>query len=59
MKKFIIAIDAGTRIYILAPIIRGRKGEYKKEIQSFSRLGFQRIRIDGKLYDIDETPKLE
>jgi excinuclease ABC subunit A len=48
----------GTRLYILAPIVRGRKGEYKKEIQDLQRRGFQRLRIDGQLYDIEETPPL-
>ena len=45
-------------IYILAPIVRGRKGEYKKEISSFKRRGFQRIKVDGEYYDIDKFPDL-
>jgi len=48
----------GTRIYLLAPIVRGRKGEYKKEITELRKQGFQRIKVDGKLYDIDEAPSL-
>jgi len=48
----------GTRLLLLAPIIRDRKGEYKKEIQTLQKQGFQRIKIDGKIYEIDETPKL-
>ena len=45
-------------IYLLAPIVRGRKGEYKKEIASFKRRGFQRIKVDGTYYNIDEFPEL-
>jgi len=45
-------------IYLLAPIVRGRKGEYKKEIASYKRRGFQRIKVDGKYYNIDEFPEL-
>jgi len=45
-------------IYILAPIVRGRKGEYKKEIASYKRRGFQRIKVDGEYYDIDKFPEL-
>lgn len=48
----------GTKLYILAPVIRGRKGEYKKEIQEYQRKGFQRIRIDGEIYEIESTPDL-
>jgi len=45
-------------IYLLAPIVRGRKGEYKKEIASYKRRGFQRIKVDGAYYDIDKFPDL-
>ena len=45
-------------IYILAPVVRGRKGEYKKEIADFKRRGFQRIKVDGTYYNIDEVPEL-
>ncbi len=48
----------GTRLYLLAPIVRGRKGEYKKELLDLKKQGFQRIKIDGKLYEIDEVPVL-
>ncbi len=58
MVDRLMELPDGTRLYILAPIIRGRKGEYKKEIQELQRKGFQRIRIDGQLYDIEETPTL-
>ena len=45
-------------IYLLSPIVRGRKGEYKKEIASYKRRGFQRIKVDGQYYDIDKFPEL-
>ena len=45
-------------IYLLAPIVRGRKGEYKKEILSYKRRGFQRIKVDGSYYNIDDFPEL-
>ncbi|MBP6985661.1 MAG: excinuclease ABC subunit UvrA [Alphaproteobacteria bacterium] len=51
-------LPEGTRLYILAPIVRGRKGEYRKEIQDLQRKGFQRLRVNGELYDIEETPAL-
>ena len=51
-------LPEGTRLFLLAPIIRGRKGEYKKEISDLRKQGFQRLKIDGKLYDIDEAPAL-
>ncbi len=54
----ILSMPEGTRLYILAPLIRGRKGEYKKEITDLRKQGFQRLRIDGELYDIEDTPTL-
>ncbi|MGB2263422.1 MAG: excinuclease ABC subunit UvrA, partial [Candidatus Puniceispirillaceae bacterium] len=48
-----------TRIYLLAPIVRGRKGEYRKELAEFHRKGFSRVRIDGEMYDLDDTPALD
>jgi len=45
-------------IYLLSPIVRGRKGEYKKEISSYKRRGFQRIKVDGEYYNIDKFPEL-
>jgi len=45
-------------IYLLAPVVRGRKGEYKKEIADFKRRGFQRIKVDGTYHNIDEAPEL-
>ncbi|MCB1555992.1 MAG: excinuclease ABC subunit UvrA, partial [Alphaproteobacteria bacterium] len=49
----------GARLYILAPIVRGRKGEYRKELGDLQKQGFQRVKIDGTLYNIDETPGLD
>ena len=49
----------GTRLQLLAPVVRGRKGEYKKEMQGYQKQGFTRIRIDGEVYDIDSTPELD
>ncbi|MCC7305702.1 MAG: excinuclease ABC subunit UvrA [Alphaproteobacteria bacterium] len=54
----ILKMGDGTKLYILAPIVRGRKGEYKKEFKELRAKGFQRIKIDGKLYEIDEVPDL-
>ncbi len=53
------AMPEGTRLYLLAPIVRGRKGEYRKELQELQKKGFQRVKIDGKLYEIPEAPALD
>ena len=58
MVDRIIAMGEGTKLYILSPIVRGRKGEYKKELQDFARQGFQRVRIDGEFYEMDDLPTL-
>jgi excinuclease ABC subunit A len=58
MVDRVLAMKEGTRLYLLAPIIRGRKGEYRKELQDLQKRGFQRIKIDGKLYEIDAAPAL-
>jgi len=55
----VMAMDEGTRLYLLAPIVRGRKGEYKKDLQGLAKRGFQRVRIDGALYDIEDAPTLD
>lgn len=59
MVDRILELENGTRIYLLAPIIRGRKGEYKKEIAEIMKKGFQRLKVNGKFYEINETPKLD
>ena len=55
----IINKNLNNKIYILSPIVRDRKGEYKKEIEELKKKGFQRIKIDKIVYDIDEVPKLK
>ena len=51
--------NLGKKIYILSPIVRDRKGEYKKEIEEIKRKGYQRLRIDKIIYEIDEVPNLK
>ena len=59
MADRILALPEGTRLYLLAPIVRGRKGEYRKELAELQKKGFQRAKVDGKFYDIGATPALE
>ncbi len=59
MVDSVMTLAEGTKLYVLAPIVRGRKGEYRKEIQELQKKGFQRIRIDGEIYEIDATPTLD
>ncbi len=59
MVDRILSLPEGRRLYLLAPIVRGRKGEYRKEFQDLQRRGFQRVRVDGTLYEIDEVPALD
>ncbi|PCI56115.1 MAG: excinuclease ABC subunit A [Alphaproteobacteria bacterium] len=54
----ILDMEDGTRLYILAPIVRGRKGEYKREFKELQAKGFGRVKVDGTLYEIDEIPEL-
>ena len=58
MVDRVMALPEGTRLYLLSPIVRGRKGEYRKELAELQRAGFQRVKVDGKLYELDEAPKL-
>jgi len=58
MADRILALPEGTRLYLLAPIVRGRKGEYRKELAELQKKGFQRAKVDGKFYDIGATPAL-
>ncbi len=58
MVDRIMTLEQGSRLYLLAPIVRGRKGEYRKEFAELQRQGFQRVKVDGELYEIDEVPKL-
>jgi len=59
MVDKILSMGAGAKLYLLSPIVRGRKGEYKKELQDLKKKGFQRVKIDGKVYELDETPELD
>ena len=55
----ITTMGDGTKLYLLAPIIRGRKGEYRKEFKELQAAGFQRVKIDGALYEIEDIPALD
>ncbi|MCF8496457.1 MAG: excinuclease ABC subunit UvrA, partial [Alphaproteobacteria bacterium] len=55
----IVAMGEGVKLYLLAPIVRGRKGEYRKEFKDLRAKGFQRVKVDGTLYEIDEIPELD
>jgi len=59
MVDILLAMEEGTRLYLLAPIVRGRKGEYRKELAEFLQKGFSRVRIDGEFYELDNTPALD
>ena len=53
------AMEEGTRLFLLAPIVRGRKGEYRKEFAELQKKGFTRVRVDGDMYDIQDVPTLD
>jgi excinuclease ABC subunit A len=59
MVDHILTWPPGTRLHLLAPLVRGRKGEYRKEIQDLRKAGFQRAKIDGVLYDLEDAPLLD
>jgi excinuclease ABC subunit A len=59
MVDRVLAVEEGTRLYILAPIVRGRKGEYRKELAELQKKGFQRVKVDGTFYEIAEVPALD
>jgi excinuclease ABC subunit A len=59
MVDRIMALPEGTRLYLLAPVVRGRKGEYRKEIADFLKRGYQRVKIDGAFYEIAQAPALD
>ncbi|WP_406649959.1 excinuclease ABC subunit UvrA [Aliisedimentitalea scapharcae] len=54
-----MAMEEGTRGYLLAPIVRDRKGEYRKEFLELRKSGFQRVKVDGEFYELDEPPTLD
>jgi excinuclease ABC subunit A len=59
MVDRIMALSEGTRLYLLAPVVRGRKGEYRKELAEFMKKGYQRVKIDGTFYEIADAPALD
>jgi excinuclease ABC subunit A len=59
MADRVLALEEGTRLFLLAPIVRGRKGEYRKELLELQKKGFQRVKVDGKFYEIGATPALD
>ncbi|CDP53641.1 Excinuclease ABC subunit A [Devosia sp. DBB001] len=59
MVDKVLALPEGTRLYLLSPMVRGRKGEYKRELNDLMRKGFQRVKIDGEFYDIEDAPSLD
>ncbi len=59
MVDRVLALPEKTRLYLLAPVVRGRKGEYRKEMLEFQKKGFQRVKIDGTFYEIEAAPALD
>jgi excinuclease ABC subunit A len=59
MVDRVMALPEGTRAYLLAPVVRGRKGEYRRELAEWQKAGFTRVRIDGEFYPIEEAPALD
>ena len=59
MVDRIMQMEEGTRAYLLAPIVRDRKGEYRKEFMELRKTGFQRVKVNGEFYELDEPPTLD
>ncbi|MGX7743739.1 excinuclease ABC subunit UvrA [Rhodopseudomonas parapalustris] len=59
MVDRVLAMPEGTRLYLLAPVVRGRKGEYRKELADWLKKGFQRVKIDGSFHELAEAPTLD
>jgi excinuclease ABC subunit A len=59
MVDRVLALPEGTRLYILAPVVRGRKGEYRKELADYLKRGYQRVKVDGKFHEIAQAPALD
>ncbi len=59
MVDRVMAMEEGTRAYLLAPIVRDRKGEYRKEFMDLRKQGFQRVKVNGAFYELDEPPTLD
>jgi len=59
MADRILALPEGTRLYLLSPIVRGRKGEYRKEFAELMKRGFQRVKVDGAFHALEDAPELD
>ncbi len=59
MVDRVTSMKKGSKLYLLAPIVRGRKGEYRKELKELAQKGFQRVKVDGTHYEIEDVPELE
>ena len=59
MVDRVMAMEEGTRAFLLAPIVRDRKGEYRKEFLDLRKQGFQRVKVDGQFYELDDAPTLD
>ncbi|MEM9329784.1 MAG: excinuclease ABC subunit UvrA [Pseudomonadota bacterium] len=59
MVDRVMTLDEGQRLYILSPIVQGRKGEYRKEIAELTKQGFQRVKVDGTIYEMADVPVLD
>ena len=59
MVDRLMALDEGSRLYLLAPVVRGRKGEYRKEFAEWLKAGFQRVKVDGEFYTLEDVPALD
>ena len=59
MVDRLLTLEKGTRLYLTAPIVRGRKGEYRKELAELMKKGFQRVKIDGVFHELAEVPRLD
>ena len=59
ITNLILKNNNNNKIYLLSPIVRSRKGEYKKEIDDLKKKGYQRLKVNNKIYEIDEVPKLK
>src|SRR3712207_9581515 len=55
----VLSLPEGERVMVLAPVVRGRKGEFKKELEKLQKDGFLRARVDGELVSLDEETRLE
>jgi excinuclease ABC subunit A len=59
MVDRVMTMDEGVRAYLLAPIVRDRKGEYRKEFQELKKQGFQRVKVNGAFYELEDVPTLD